>query len=167
MTIVGSSYSAVKRAIRDQLQARAGLSGVAISYQAPVQPLDVTNAVGSSEAIWLDDAEGDHQNVVICSTPIQLEEIYVIRVFIQVLMATSIGTQEEADKRCDELVGEFLSELANDPTWGLSTGNPYSYLHTTRSSFRRTTGFLPSGAGHGSGAEYQLEVNARMVFPNE
>lgn len=167
MANYGSSYGAVKRAIVERLSGRAGLGGVAVSYQAPVQADDITDSTGSSEAIFLDDAEGEHENVVVCSTPLQLEELYTIRVVIQVLAPRSLGTQEVADERVDALLLEFLTELANDPTWGLSGVHNFVYLHTTRTTFDRVTGFLPSGAGHGARAEMNLLVECRLSFPSE
>lgn len=164
---VGSSYATLKAAIVAQLQARAGLTGVSVSYQAPLQATDISGPVGSFEAIWLDDTEaGEHQNVVICSLPLQLEEVYAIRVVIQVLRPTSTGTQRQADERVDQLLYEVLHELANDPTWGLSGTSPFNYLHTTWSTFERKTGFLPNGAGHGASWEANLQVNSRISFPS-
>lgn len=164
---VGSSYAALKRAIIAALQARSALTGVSVSYQAPIQASDVLDSSGSGEAIWLDDAEGEHQNVVICSLPLQLEEVYALVLVIQVVKDQSDGTQEAADERCDELLYEVLTELTNDPTFGLSTGDPYNYLHVTRSTWQRRTGFMPSGAGHGAAIRLMLEVNARIHFPAE
>lgn len=161
---VGSSYSAVKWAIFQQLSARAGLQGVAVSYQAPVQRQDVEDSTGSSEAIFLDDGAGEHENVVICSLPLQIEELYQISLVVQVLRPTSLGDQRAADLRVDELLFEVLSELAHDPTWGLSNTGNFVYLHTTRSTFRRITGFLPAGAGHGARAELSLQVDSRLRF---
>lgn len=161
---LGSSYSSVKWAIHDQLAARAGLQGVAVSYQAPVQATDVQDSSGSGEAIWLDDGAGEHNNVVICSLPLQIEEQYQISVIVQVLRPSSLGTQREADLRVDELLYEVLHELATDPTWGLSNVGNFVYLHTTRSTFQRVTGFLPSGAGHGARAELNLQVDSRLRF---
>jgi hypothetical protein len=165
MTVpVGSSYSTLKAAIVDQLRVRPGLSAVSVSYQAPLQPPDVQGPTGSAEAIWLDDAEGEHDNVVVCSLPLQLEELYAIRVIIQVLRPTSLGTQEEADRRVDELAYEVLHELAHDPTWGLSGTGAFNYLHTTRSTFRRVTGYLPNGSGHAARYELSLQVDSRISF---
>lgn len=164
---VGSSYAALKRAIIDRLQARSALSAVSVSYQAPIQASDVLDSKGNGEAIWLDEAEGEHQNVVICSLPLHLEEVYALVCVIQVVQDHSEGTQQAADERCDELLFEVLSELANDPTFGLSTGDPFNYLHVTRSTWQRRTGFMPSGAGHGSTIRLMLEVNARIHFPDE
>lgn len=163
---VGSSYSTLKSTIVTQLKARAGLSAVSVSYQAPLQATDISGPVGNFEAIWLDDAEsGEHQNVVICSLPLSLEEVYSIKVVVQVLRPTSTGTQEEADTRVDELLYEVLYELAHDPTWGLSGTTPFNYLHTTLTTFERKTGFLPTGTGHGASWEANLQVQSRISFP--
>lgn len=162
--MLGSSYATLKNAIVTQLQARPGLVGVAVNYQAPVQAEDIQASTGTSEAIWLDDADGDIGNTVICGLPLQLEDEYNIMVVIQVLRPESAGTQYAADLRCDELVGEFLHELAHDPTWGLNASGQFVHLRTTQGPYRRITGFLPGGAGHGARFEMNLIVQSRLSF---
>lgn len=164
----GSTYSQLKAAVTEQLEARADLggAGVRVSYQAPVQPTDTEGVLGTYEAIWLDDVPtGEHENRVICSVPLQLEELYSLRLTIQVLKPDSEGTQEAADRRVDELLYGVLSELAHDPTWGLTAHENFVYVHTTLTAFERKTGYLPNGAGHGASWEGQLQVEARLSFP--
>lgn len=156
---VGSSYSTAKAAIVSKLNARAGLSGVAISYQAPLVSSDLGGESG--DAIWLDNATGGYDNVVICGLPLRLEELYDLRVVIQSLRPSTTGTQQVADERVDELLYEIFDELADDPTFGVTT---FNYFHITRGSFARITGFLPTGAGHGARCELDLNVECRHTF---
>lgn len=158
---VGSSYSTVKAAIASRLAARGGLSAVSVSYQAPKDAYNVAGPTGVQDAIWLDGADGDYDNVVVCGLPLRLEERYDLLLVVQSLRAHSLGTQQSADTRVDELLFEVLDELATDPTFGV-TG--FDYLQVTRGRFRRWTGFLPNGAGHGAGAELRLEVECRHAF---
>lgn len=164
MVVLGSSYSLLKSAITSRFQQRAGLQGVAVSYQAPLQADDVTGSAGSYESIWLDDTDGEYENRVICALPLQLEETYSVRLVVQVLAPESEGTQEVADRRVDELLYEVMSELAYDPTFGLSGTGNIVYLHATHGPFRRITGLLPNGMGHGARFEMNLEVDSRLEF---
>lgn len=156
---VGSSYSTAKAAIVSKLDARSGLDGVNVLYQAPEQASDVGGESG--DAIWLDDAEGDYDNVVICGLPLRLEELYTLKLVAQSLRPSRDGTQLVADQRVDALLYEILDELATDPTFGITS---FNYFQITRGAFTRVTGVLPNGAGHGSRAELQLNVECRHVF---
>lgn len=156
---VGSSYATAKAAIVSRLETRGGLSEVTVRYQAPVVASDMGGASG--DAIWLDAAEGDYENVVICGLPLRLEEIYSLTLVVQSLRPTTDGTQQAADERVDEVLYEILAELANDPTFGVTA---FNYFQITRGSFRRITGFLPSGAGHGARCELDLNVECRHTF---
>lgn len=158
---VGSSYSTVKRAITDVLSDRGGLAEVSVSYQAPVAGEDVTGPTGAADAIWLHDADGEYDNVVICGLPLRLEERYDLVLVVQSLQPDSLGTQEVADTRVDEMLFEVLDALATDPTFGV---DDFDYLQVTRGRFRRVTGFLPTGSGHGARAELRLEVECRIAF---
>jgi hypothetical protein len=115
----------------------------------------------SGDAIWLDQAEGDYENVVICGLPMRLEEVYSLTLVIQSLRPARDGTQQVADARVDALLFEVLTELATDPTFGVTA---FNYFQITRGAFKRITGFLPTGAGHGSRCELELNVECRHVF---
>lgn len=156
---VGSSYSTAKAAIVQKLGRRGGLANVEIHYQAPVQASDAGGESG--DAIWLDDAVGDYENVVICGLPLRLEEIYALTLVIQVLRPSTDGTQQVADERVDAILYEVLSQLATDPTFGVTA---FNYFQITRGAFTRTTGFLPTGGGHGARCELDLNVECRHTF---
>lgn len=156
---VGSSYSTAKAAIVTKLTARLGLAGVVIHYQAPEKASDVGGESG--DAIWLDNASGEYENVVICGLPLRLEELYTIRLVIQSLRPSTAGTQQVADARVDAMLFEVLQELAADPTFGVTA---FNYFHITRGSFTRVTGLLPTGAGHGARCELDLSVECRHTF---
>jgi hypothetical protein len=161
---VGSTYAALKAAIVDRLRARPALSAVTVSYRAPETASEVQGESGSRELIHLDDAEGDHSNVILGGLPLVLDESYSLKLVVQVLRPT--GEQLEADERVDELLFEVLSELANDPTFGVDAPE-FEHVQVTYSSFIRTTGFLQNASGHAAGAELELAVEARLSFPTE
>lgn len=171
MPDVGSSYATVKRALRDRLQERSGLVGVAVEYQAPVQAADNRGSAGQYEKIFLDDVEdGELNNVVMCSVPLRLDESYHLSVVIEVIRPSSLGTQEAADERVDQLLFEIVHELASDPTLGISL-NPglhshFDFLNVTRGRFVRDTGFIAgTGGGHGARCVLDVEVSCRLSFP--
>lgn len=155
---VGSSYSTAKAAIVQKLIARGGLTGVSIKYQAPEQASDVAGESG--DAIWLDDAEGDYENVVL---PIAcgIEEKYPLRLVAQSLRPSRDGTQQVADARVDALLYEVLAEIVNDHTFGITA---FNYIVITPGPFTRVTGVLPNGAGHGARCELGLNVECRITF---
>lgn len=165
----GSSYSVVKAAVVAALKARPALSQVAVSYQAPVQATDAQGPAGGHEAIWLDDAEGDQNNVIIKGLPLTLDESYTLRLVVQVLARSSEGTQQVADARVDDLLGEIVHAFASNPTFGVEpadagAGATFDHLQITRAGFRRVTGFLQGSSGHGARAELDLQVEARISF---
>jgi hypothetical protein len=161
----GSTYSALKAAIVDRLRARPGLSAVTVSYRAPLTTSEVQGESGSRELIHLDDAEdGDHSNVIFGGLPLVLDESYSLLLKVQVLRPGE--EQRVADERVDELLFEVLSELANDPTFGVDAPE-FEHVQVTYSSFTRTTGFLQNASGHAAGAELELAVEARLSFPTE
>lgn len=163
---VGSSYSTLKAAIVDRLRLRPGLSAVTVSYRAPETTSEVQGESGSRELIHLDDASGDHTNVVFGGLPLWLDESYDLKLIIQVLRQSSDGTQETADARLDELWFEVLAELANDPSFGV-TAPGIEHVVVSYSSFTVMTGFLQNSGGHAAGVELDLAVEARISFPTE
>lgn len=161
-----SAYSAVKSALVTQLAARSGLAGVAVSYQAPVDPTDV-KSTGSYEAIWCDDAEGDFADVVLCAGDLRFDESYIQTLVVQVMRPTRLGTQRVADERAQELLYEVHAELAAQNDWDLATLglDDFDYLQVTPATQTWVTGFLPSGAGHAARCELGLLVESRRSFP--
>jgi hypothetical protein len=160
---VGSTYSTLKTAIYDKLKARPALSAVAVNYRAPEKATEVQGESGSREAIFLDDAEGEHDNVVFGGLPLRLEETYSLKLVIQVLRKGDSSEQQDADRRVDELLYEVLHELASDPTFGIDD-DAFDYLQVTYSDWKRTTGFLDTSGGHAAGCELDLQVEARLSF---
>lgn len=159
-----SAYTAAKIAVYTLLQARAGLQGVAINYDKPVDADDV-RARGSNEAIWFADAEGSF-DVVLFGGDLRFDETLTVTLVIQVLRPTSTGTQETADSRVDELLYEVAAELSGQDSWDV-TGldlDAYDYLEITPAGFRRSGGFL-SPEGHADRIELDLLVRSRRSFP--
>lgn len=155
----GSSYYTVKTAIIEALQGRPGLAEVSVLYQVPERPQDLAGPSGIADVIFLHDAEGSYENVVACGLPLKLDESYNLVLVIECIRTDTDGTQSIVDQRVDELLGEVLGELANNPTFGVTE---FDFCRITRGSFRRTAGQL--GSGHGARCEFDLEINARLSF---
>lgn len=161
-----SAYSLTKSALVTRLDARPGVQGVAVSYQAPVSATDVEGR-GALEAIFCDDAEGDFDNRVLCAGDLRFDETLTIQLVIQVARPTSLGTQQAADRRVEELLYEVHDELAGQNDWDLAELglDVFDYFQVTPGAHRFVTGFLPSGEGHASRCELGLLVEARRSFP--
>lgn len=162
--MIGSTYSTVKSAITAQLAQRSGLSGVDVLAAPPVDALNIHGPSGSGKAIWIVDAEGDYDNVVMCGAGrLDIEESYGLTIVLQAMPVNKSETQASTDLKVDEMLGELLLEIAADPTWGLAVP-PVQYLETTRGSFRRFVGPLGQTAIRPSRCEFDLNVEARISF---
>lgn len=161
---LGSTYGTLKTAITQRLSNRPGLSAVAVGYEAPRFREDVMHSTGSGESIYLDQAEGSYQNVVMGAPGLWLEEVYSVALVIQVLTVDSDKGQAFADLRVDELLWEVLDEMSADPTFGITTDDDrFVYVQVTRGDFTRFTGQL-SPSGNGARVELALDVEARIRF---
>lgn len=159
---LGSTYAAGKAAILAQLDARSGLDDVTVMGEPPVDALKVTGPAGNGKAIWLADAEGEYDNEVFCGVGrLDLSETYTLTIVIQAL-PTAGESQADTDLKVDNMLGEILTELAADPTWGL-TGT-FHQFETTRGGFRRYVGPIGERALRPSRCELDLEVRARITF---
>lgn len=158
----GSTYAALKQAIVTRLDTRPALTATAISAAPPVDPFKVVGASGSGQAIWIADGEGVYENVVIGGPPLRLEELYTLTIVFQALPANTSDTQLVTDQRVDDMLGEFLSEMASDITWGITD---FEYLHSTYGAFRRFSGPVTDRGIFPSRCELDLEVEARLVLP--
>lgn len=158
---VGSSYATTRNALFTLLAARNGLAGVVVSSQPPIQASDIVSSTGASDAIWIDDAEGDYSDDCFKALPLQFDETYGLKIVIQSLKPSDDGTQYQADLRVDQMLYEVLDQIAGDATLGVHS---FNYLYVLPSAFKRVTGFLPSGAGHGSRCELTVEVKCRHNF---
>lgn len=159
---LGSSYSTVKAAIYARLSSRPRLQGVALDLHPPVDALKLTGPNGSGEAVWLADAEGDYENVVICGPGrLDLDETFTLTIVLQALAKNSSDTQLVTDQRVDELLGEVLTAMAEDPTWGVTE---FVYCQSTYGQVRRFAGPLGDRPTFPSRAELDLVVEARISF---
>lgn len=157
---VGSTYAAAKAAIVAQLAVRSGLSGVAVAGEPPVEPLKVMGSTGSGKAIWIADSEGEYDNVVICGPGrLDIEELYSLTIVFQAVPVNASETQATTDLRVDEMLGEFLLEMAADVTWGLSQ---FTQFETTRGGFKRYVGPVTDRNIRPSRCELDLDVRARI-----
>ncbi len=159
---VGSSYSTVKQALTDAFLTRQGLVNVSISTQAPLNPSDLSGQDGSLDAIWTAGTEGEYSDQCFRALPLAFDETYGLTLIIQSLRDTTAGTQIAADTRVDEMLYEVAATIADDPTLGL--GDSFNYIFVLPASFKRITGFLPTGKGHGSRCELTVEVQCRHTF---
>lgn len=158
---LGSSYATAKAAIVAQLDARSGLDDVTVMGEPPVDALKVTGPSGNGKAIWLADAEGDYDNEVFCGAGrLDLDENYRLTIVIQALPVAG-DTQATTDLKVDNILGEVLTEMAADPTWGLTQ---FQQFETTRGSFRRFVGPIGERNLRPARCELDLEVNARLSF---
>lgn len=158
---VGSSYGTVKDTLTTLLQARAGLANVQVASQEPVVPSDLSKA-GYFDAIWVADSDGDYSDECFRALPLAFDETYGLTVMLQSIRATTAGTQNVADIRVDEMLYEVLDTIATSPTLGL--GATFNYLFALPAGFRRVTGFMATGAGHGARCELTVEVKCRHTF---
>lgn len=159
---VGSSYAAVKNALVTLLQARTGLANVKVSSQEPLNATDLTGSDGTQDAIWIADTDGTYDDQCFRALPLAFDETYGLKIAVQALRATTVGTQVAADLRVDQLLYEVLQTVATDPTLGL--GTTFNYLFALPSTFQRHGGFLPTGGGHGSRCDLTIEVQCRHTF---
>jgi hypothetical protein len=101
-----STIPAFKSALLSRLQARAGLSGVQVTYGWP------TGSV-KRESIMLGGATGTQEFRTIGAT--QKMETYTLDVYITVIREGH-ARQQNADERALALMGELEDELRDDPT---------------------------------------------------
>lgn len=162
----GSAYSLIKSALVFALEARPGLAGVAVSYDAPVRPLEVTGPTGAHEAIWCDRAEGPLDSVVFTAGDLIFDENLTLDLVIQVLHKNS-GTQQAADERAAELVYEVLAEIARQKEWDFADLDlsQFEYLYFLPVSQAWVPGFLEgTTGGHGASCRLGIQVRARRSF---
>lgn len=109
ITITTSSIPTLKANLKAALQARAGLSGVQVSWGWPSAP--------AKEMILLGDVrDGTQDPAGMRSTPHHRDETYSVEVTIWV---ERIGAdQQSATERAFELAAEIEDELRNDLTVG-------------------------------------------------
>lgn len=146
---VGTTLFEFKSALVDALSARAGLTGVQVSYGFPNQEV-------SDEAIWLQDANSNNSIPTYkAGASVKVEEVYTVTVACQVLMSQG-EPQETADARAVELLREVQQAVAENPRL-IPT-----ILHAQLTGWRHHGGPLETGGGHGSRFDVQVEVRARL-----
>lgn len=158
----GTTLAAGKTALITALQARPGLAAVNVSRHIPVAAADLRNAAGDFDAVWLGDATGDDNVIILKSLPLEFDESWELDLAIQVLRPTSTGTQDIADARAVAILGEVLGTLATDPTLGL--GATFLRFEVIPTGWRHIAGSLPKGVGFGSRFELRLHADARLAL---
>lgn len=169
MTDVGSAYGTVKAAIVTRLRARSGLSDVAIQPAPPTDPVSLMGESGSGKAIWIADAEGSYDAVVMAAPDLRLDETFELVVVCQSLPKDTDDDQLVTDLRVDALVFEVLHQAAQELTvsapWGIPVDDdPFNYLQITPGTFERYAGPLTNQRPYPSRTEQRLQVESRLVF---
>jgi len=176
-TPVGTTYALFKKALIETLQSDSNLVNVAVNYSAPVQAVDITGDTGLFEAIYFMDPdtnnmrlsaiEGDQSNVIICSTPLQIDEVYEVPLAIAVMMPEE-ETQDVVDIRADELLYRVMKAIASNPGMGVKDpANHPEVVHcyATQGEFAKQAGLISDdGAGRGSGWSLRIKVKARLQY---
>lgn len=163
----GSAYSLIKSALVFALEGRIELADVAVSYEAPVRPMDVVGPTGVHEAIWLDDAEGTFDVTIFTAGNLVFDEVLTVNLVIQVLKRTSDGGQQAADERAQELLYEVLAEISQQKTWDFEDLDlsQFDRLDFNPVSQAWSTGFLEGTTdGHGAACRLGIQVRARRSF---
>ena len=99
-----STAPLMKAALLTALSARAGLSGVTVSYGAPTQ--------GPREFIALSDISGTQEFAMLGH--LRKDETYTLSVYCSVLREGNM--QQTCTERCFELAAEIEDELRTNPT---------------------------------------------------
>lgn len=167
---VGSSYATVKTAIVTKLRARSALTDVAVEPAPPANPTEVMGESGSGKAIWIADADGQYDAVVMAAPDLRIDETYELVIVIQSLPKDTDDTQLVTDQRVDEMLYEVLhqvaAELTVDAPWGIATQDgPFNYLQITPAGFERFAGPLTNQRPYPSRTEQRLLVESRLVIP--
>ncbi|MEB3367416.1 hypothetical protein [Saccharopolyspora mangrovi] len=145
---VGTTLVQFKSALVSKLTARPGLAGVQISYGFPDEAIE-------AEAIWLQDANSTDSIPTFKTGPVRVEEVYTVVVACQVLKSDG-STQEEADTRAVAILSEVQQALAVEPRL------IDEILYAQLAGWKHSTGVLPTGNGHGSRFDVQVQVRARL-----
>jgi hypothetical protein len=106
--VATSTIPTTKANLVTQLQARAGLAGVQVSYGPPLPN-------PQREYIWVGDVTGV-QEFAAMAAPNQRHEQYTVKTIIGVLKEG--GDIQAADVRCFALMGEVEAQLRTDSTIG-------------------------------------------------
>ncbi len=159
-----TGFSAIKSALVTQLAARPGLAGVEVAYEMPERANNVAGQSGNYDAVWFEGApEGSFDNTVFRAGGLLIDETYVQDMVIQVLRPLSDGTQQVADERAQQILGEVFAELSAQAGWdkaGLGLANLLR-LVVTPASQEWVVGRIGGKPGHLSALVLGLEVEAR------
>lgn len=160
-------FPLVRQLLVARLQARGGLAGVNVQYQAPETSGDVRGDTGVWESLFLaGDPEGDSGIEVFTDlTDHHWTDDFAMDVVAQVLGPSS--TQEAVEERCGEIIAEVLAEVGSS-AWvtAVNTGLPdFDYVIVTPVRQRWVPGYLPgTTGGHAIRCELSLQVRARRAY---
>lgn len=125
MATTGTNLSTIKAALQALLEGRAGLAGVNVGYGPPLHADDVTDADGHLNAIWFGDGAGADITIpyLMAGAKVTHERLR-FEVVCQSIVRGSEDGQYDADLAAEALLAEVLSELAGDPSLGLTSPSP-------------------------------------------
>lgn len=113
-----STVPAFKLQLRTNLQARAALAGVQITYGPPTPQPGWGADVNTVEYIWLGDVQGTQEWLTFSSAGGTREEEYDLTVWLLVAKATSPDDYQAAGNRAFALMAEIENEVRTDHTVG-------------------------------------------------
>lgn len=130
MAATGTNLSTIKAQLQALLEGRVGLTGVNVGYGPPLHADDVTDADGDLNAIWF-GPEGGADIVIPYLMPgakVTHERLRFDVVCQSIVRGRPADGQLEADQAAEALLAEVLSELAEDPSLGLTTPHPVAVV---------------------------------------
>lgn len=146
---IGTTLPVVKRAIIDALSARAGLSGVQVSYEMPQRGI-------LAESVWFgEDTETETEIPVMKAGTKKVDETYALPLVVQVLV-TDGRDAETADLRAAALLGEVQQCLAESPR--LTPQIQWAEL----GGWSHHVGPIGDGTSRGSRFDALVRVRARL-----
>lgn len=145
----GTTLPVVKRAILDALSARAGLSGVQVSYEMPQRGM-------LAESIWFgEDTETETEIPVMRAGTKHVDETWSALLVVQVLI-TDGRDAETADLRAAALMAEVQQTLAAQPR--ITPAIQWAEL----GGWTHHVGPIGDGTSRGSRFDCAIRVRARL-----
>lgn len=155
----GTVIAAVRARLVTQLAARPGMSDTTVIYNEPEQAAQLD----AGETCWLASAAtGDVTQAALKPLPLKTEEEWQQDVVFQVLGRDDSYTQDVAEVRVADLVGELLELLATGPDLGLTVSG-WDRVLVLPSSWAWEAGPFLVGGGTNYGARCVVTLNVIAV----
>ena len=114
--MASSTVPALKLQLRTNLAARAGLSGVQVTYGPPTPQPGWGNDINTVEYVWIGDVQGTQAFSIFNASGGQRDEEYDLKIWISVTKATSPDDYQTAGNRAFALMAEIENEVRADHT---------------------------------------------------